>query len=114
VSQDGYFFEGLTILITTFCVCADGFKVLQKLFSNFLFASLKLITNFEMLTETLLRIPFSVIGRCFLVPTPLIGCRENAQEKTCHGRLPFSIFSVKIVVLGSSKRVTGRIYKISK
>jgi hypothetical protein len=47
VSQDGYFFEGLTILITTFCVCADGFKVLQKLFSNFLFASLKLITNFE-------------------------------------------------------------------
>ncbi len=38
---------------------------------NFLFASLKLLINFENAysTETLLRIPFSVIGRCSLVPT---------------------------------------------
>ncbi len=32
VSRDGYFFEGLIILISPFCVCA--FKVFQKLFSN--------------------------------------------------------------------------------
>ncbi len=38
---------------------------------NFLFASLKLLTNFEnaFWTETLLRIPFSVICQCSLVPT---------------------------------------------
>jgi hypothetical protein len=37
----------------TFCVCVDGFQGLSKSFSlpytiiNFLFASLKLLTNFE-------------------------------------------------------------------
>ncbi len=25
VSRHGYFFEGLTLLVSTFCVCADGF-----------------------------------------------------------------------------------------
>ncbi len=52
MSRDGYFFEGLNILISTFCVCADGFQDLSKLltsltFINFLFAPLKLPTNFE-------------------------------------------------------------------
>jgi hypothetical protein len=45
VSQDGYFLEGLNILISTFCVCADGFQGLSTAFHNtifiFLFASLK-------------------------------------------------------------------------
>jgi hypothetical protein len=51
-----YFFEGLNILISTFCECADGFQGLsQKLFTTctiikFFFASLKII--FKMLTET--------------------------------------------------------------
>ncbi len=31
-----------------------------------------------------------------------------------HRRLPVSIFSVKIAALGPLKRVTGRIFKISK
>ncbi len=31
-----------------------------------------------------------------------------------HRRLPVSIFSVKVAALGSLKRVTGRIFKISK
>jgi hypothetical protein len=31
-----------------------------------------------------------------------------------HRRLPVGIFSVKIAALGSLKRVTGRIFKISK
>jgi hypothetical protein len=57
-----------------------------------------------MLTETLFRISFSVIGRCSLVRHWLQG---NAQELTCHRRLtvpydiqnhrrlPVSISSVK-------------------
>ncbi len=36
---------------------------------NFLFASLKLLIIWQILIETLLRISFSVIGRCSLVPT---------------------------------------------
>ncbi len=45
---------GLNILINTFCVCAVGFQGLSNAFHypihynyNFLFASLKLLTNFE-------------------------------------------------------------------
>jgi hypothetical protein len=34
VSRDGYFFEGVKILISTFCVCADGFQDLSKLFTT--------------------------------------------------------------------------------
>jgi hypothetical protein len=47
------FFEGLNILISTFCVFAGRFPGLSKSFSlphtiiNFLFAPLKLLTNFE-------------------------------------------------------------------
>ena len=49
VSRDGYFFEGLSILISTFCVCADGFQGLSKAFHYpiELLASLKLLTYFE-------------------------------------------------------------------
>ncbi len=32
MSRDGYFFEGLNILIRIFCVCADGFQGLPKAF----------------------------------------------------------------------------------
>jgi hypothetical protein len=47
--------EGLNILISTFCECADRFQGLSKAFTsylwytivNFLFASLKLLSNFE-------------------------------------------------------------------
>jgi hypothetical protein len=62
------FFEGLSILISTFCVCADGFQGLSIAFHypiqllTFYFLLLKLLTDFENATETLLRIPFSVIG----------------------------------------------------
>ncbi len=53
LSRDGYFFEGLNILISTFCECADDFQGLSKAFHypvqllTFYFASLKLLTNFE-------------------------------------------------------------------
>jgi hypothetical protein len=33
-SRDGYFFIGLYILISTFCVCADGFQDLSKAFNH--------------------------------------------------------------------------------
>jgi hypothetical protein len=56
-------------------VGADGFQGLYKTtvpytIINFLFASLKLLTNFcQMLTEIILRILFFVINRCSLVAT---------------------------------------------
>jgi len=112
VSRVGYFFEGLNIFIST-CKCI-----------NFLFASLNYLLILKLLTETLLRIPFAVIGRCSLV-TSSHWHRENAQELTRHRRLPVwfyknhrclpgSNFSVKIAALRSLKRVTWRIFKISK
>jgi hypothetical protein len=67
----------------------------------------------KMFTETLFKIPLSVIGRCSLVPTSH-WLQENAQELTCHRRPPVGIFSVKIANLGSSKWVTGRIFQMSK
>jgi hypothetical protein len=47
VSQEDIFFEGLNILISTFCVYADGFQGISKAFQCSLFDSLKLYTNFE-------------------------------------------------------------------
>ncbi len=78
----------------------------------------------KMLTETLLRIPFSVIGRCSLVLTSqrLQGkcARINLSPAASgiilqnHRRLSVSIFSVKIAAFGSLKRITWRIFIISK
>jgi hypothetical protein len=74
------------ILINTFCACALKLLILK------------------ILTETLLRIFFSVIGRCFLVATShwLQGARINLSKAALsvilqnHRRLPVSIFSIKI------------------
>jgi hypothetical protein len=63
-----------------------------------------------MLTETLLRIPFSVIGRCSLVPASnwLQGkcARINLSQAdfTESHATSLRIFSVKISALGSLKR----------
>ncbi len=104
--------KGRNILISTFIVGADGFQGLSKGFhySMLLRNELQIL---KMLTETHLRIPFSLVNRCF----PHIFCRENAQELRRlpvwflqnHRRLPVR----KIAALGSLKRVTGRIFKIS-
>ncbi len=40
-------FEGINILISTFCLCADGFQDLSKACHYPIFASSKLLTNFE-------------------------------------------------------------------
>jgi hypothetical protein len=65
-----FVFEGLNIVISTFCVCADGFQGLSKAFH----CPIQLLTFYlilgnyliilKMLTESLLKIPFSVTGRC--------------------------------------------------
>jgi hypothetical protein len=75
-----------------------------------------------MLTETLIKIPFSVIVRCSLVPTSnwLQGkcARINLSFAASsvilqnHSQLPVCIFSVKKNC--RLKRVTERIFKISK
>ncbi len=110
--------------------CPDDFQGLSKAFHYHiqLIIFYLLLWNYllilKMLTETLLNISFSVIVQCFLVPTS-----PWLQEKCVginlsptafgiilqnHRRLPVSIFSIKIAALGSLKRVTGRIFKISK
>ncbi len=98
MSRDGYFFVGLYILIGTFCVCTDDFQGLSKAFHYLLIL--------EVLTETLLIISFSVIGRCCLVPAShwLQGeCARNNLSRAAsgmilqsHRRLLVSFFSVKI------------------
>jgi hypothetical protein len=74
-----------------------------------------------MLTETLLRIPFAVIGRCSLVPTSH-WLQGNARELTCHRRLSVlliyfteskaafckHLLCVQIAAIGFLKRVTGK------
>jgi hypothetical protein len=76
-----------------------------------------------MLTETLLKIPFSLIGRCFFVPT-FHWLKEKCARINFTGGFGYEFAesqvaaciiytSVKIAVLGSSQRVTGRIFKIS-
>jgi hypothetical protein len=52
VPGDGFFLKSSKHLIRTFCVCANGFQVLLKAFHCplqliTLFASLKLLANFE-------------------------------------------------------------------
>ncbi len=73
VSRDGYFFEGLNILVST--VCADGFHGHSEAFYypiQFLTFYL-LLWNYllilKMLTKIPFRIPLSVIGRCSIMPT---------------------------------------------
>jgi hypothetical protein len=69
------FGEGLNILISAFCVCADGFQGLSKAFRypiqvlTFYLLLKNYLLDFKMFPETLLRIIFSVICRCSLVTT---------------------------------------------
>ncbi len=89
------------------------FKAFQKLFTTL--TTIQLLTFYlllhnyliilKILTETILRIPFSVIGQCSQVPTShwLHGkcARMKSQADSSmtlqnHRWLPVSIFSVKI------------------
>ncbi len=73
VSLDGHFSD--LNINSTFCLCADGVQGLSKAFHYTIhlltFYLLKLLIKIflKILTESLLRITFSVISRCFLVPT---------------------------------------------
>ncbi len=124
------FFEGLNKWISTVCICADGFQSLSKAFHypiqllTFYLLPWNYLLILKMLTETLLRISSSVIGRCSLVPSShwLQGkCTRFILSLAAFGiilqnrkRLPVGIFSVKNAALVSLKRVTGRIFKIGK
>jgi hypothetical protein len=79
---------------------------------------------FKMLTETVLRIPFSVIGRCSLGPTShwLQGkCARIILFPAAfgiilqnHRGLPVSIFSFKITALGLWSGILEGFFKISR
>jgi hypothetical protein len=120
LSREGYFFKGLNLLISTFCVCVcvcvcvlcDGFQCLSKAFYypiqffTFYLLPWNYLLILKMLTEPLLRILFSVIGRYSLVPT--FNWRQGECERINlsqtasglilpnHRWLPVSIFTVKI------------------
>ncbi len=98
--------------VCSFFECSDGFLGLWKAsppYNISFLASFKLPYFLNlMLTEILLRIPFSVIGQCSLVPPShwLQGkCARiyMPQVASCiilqNSRLPVSIFSVKIGLL---------------
>ncbi len=63
--------ERLNILISTFCVCTDGFQGLSKAFH----CPIQLLIFYLLLWNYL------------LILVMLIGCRENVHELTCHRRL---------------------------
>jgi hypothetical protein len=75
-----------------------------------------------MVTETLLRTPFSVIGQCSLVPSShwLQGtfARINISQAAFgivfqnHRRLPVNIFCVKITAVGSLSGLLGGFSKL--
>ncbi len=86
----------------------------------------KYLLILKMLTETLLRIPFSVIDRCSLVPISAdLSWRKCARINLSqlqaasgmilqnHRVLPVNIFSVRNAAVGFLKRVLGRIFKSS-
>jgi hypothetical protein len=103
VSRDGYFLEDLNSFISTFCVPMrhDGFQGHSKAFHCPIQLNI-----LKMLPETLLRIHFSVIGRCSLVPTShwlqgKFASINLSQAASCMilqnlRRLHVSIFNVKI------------------
>jgi hypothetical protein len=91
---------------------------------NFYLLLWNYLLNLKMLTKTLLKIPFSVIDRCFPVSTshrlPGKCARINMSQAASgmilqnHRWLPACIFSVKIAAVGCLKRVTESIFKICK
>ncbi len=112
VSRDGYFFEGLDILISTFCACADGFQGLLKasfalLYTiiNFLFAYLKSLINFENAYWNLTQNSF--LCDWSMTSSADLNFSQAASDMILqnHKRLPVSVFSVKIAALGPLKRV---------
>jgi hypothetical protein len=95
------FVEGLhvNILISTFCVSADVLqglpKALQHALHTLLFISLKFVTNSEMLTETLHRIPFSLIGSCSSVSVSASYWLHGKCVKfICHKRLSVLLYRI--------------------
>ncbi len=123
------FVQGLNILISTLLsvyalMVLGSFKSYPIQLLTFYLPLGYYLLILKMLTETLLRSPLSVICRCSLVPTShwLQGkcARINLSQAAYgmilqnHWRLPVNISSVKIAASGSLKRVTGRIFKISK
>ncbi len=87
VSRDGYYF-GRSKHFTEYFLCMRWLWGFQKLFTTLYIIQLLtfylLLWNYflilEILTETLLRISFSVNGRCSLVPASLKGYWKDFQS----------------------------------
>ncbi len=116
-SRDSIFFWRSKHFISTFCVCTDGFQGISKAFHNpvqFLTFYLLLwnyLLIWKMLTKTLLKIFFCVIGRCSLVPTFHSMQGKCARILQYHRWLLVSIFSVKIAALGTEVLFSWNLFK---
>ncbi len=116
--MDRYLIVGHKLLFCTFCVCAGchAYMVFYQLIAK-LYNKSFCIAN----TETLLKTPFSAIGRCSPVTTSH-WLRKNAPEFTClgcfrydiqdHRRLLVSMFQGQIAAIGSLNRITESIFRI--
>ncbi len=77
MSQDGYFFECLNILISSCCVCAEGFQSLTKAFHystqllTFYLLLWNYLLNLKMLNENLLKVPSLWLVEHSLAPTSI-------------------------------------------
>ncbi len=129
--------EGLNILISTFCVCADGFQGLSKAFHypiqlltfylllwNYLLI-LKMLTDppaYWNSPQNFLLCDWSMFSSADL---SLAAGTINVKELTCHKRIPIWFYRITVggflyafwvskSSLRSLKRITGRIFKNSK
>ncbi len=88
VSRDGYFFEGLNISISPFCVCADSFQGLSKAFhcpiQLFICFFLKLLTNFQIACWNSPQNSLLCDWWMFSSADLSWAAGENARELTCH------------------------------
>ncbi len=68
--------------------------------------------NVEIRTFCVSADAFQGFSKAFYYPIQLLSLIRFFE--ITYSRFPVSVFSVKIAVLGSLKRVTGRMFKISK
>ncbi len=96
MSRDGYFFEGLNILISSLLyvyalTASELFTTLYN-YQHFL-----LLSNFSSFLKCLLKSPskYSSLWLVdFLQCRPLLSCKENAQELTFNRQLPLWFYRI--------------------
>ncbi len=88
--QVDIFLDDLNNLISTFCVCSDGFQGLSKAFHYSV--QILLLRNCLLILKCFLKPSLTFLLCAWLLMFSSVGtliyCREKAQELICHRRLP--------------------------